>query len=591
MSTTASPRLPRYSAPAVGPTSVTVAPAARSASSGPVSSRSSNSSSTSIATRLPARRRVGHAAILLQRRLTCTARCHNRRMNRLARERSPYLLQHAHNPVDWFPWGDEAFAKARAERQADLSVDRLLDLPLVPRDGARVVRERRRSPRVLNEHFVSIKVDREERPDVDRVYMTFVQATTGSGGWPMSVWLTPELKPFYGGTYFPPTSRWGRPGLRRHPAGDRPRLAGRPRARSRESAEAVTDAAAGASSSAARGRDGARRRRARARPSTQFRQAFDRAPRRVRRRAEVSAAERAAVPAARARADRRRRRRATWCCATLRAMALGGMRDHIGGGFHRYSVDAAWRVPHFEKMLYDQAQLVLAYVEAAQASGDPFYLEVAEDTLHYVMREMTDADGGFYSAEDADSVPPEQAGEPQRAQDGRRVLPVARRRDRRAARGGRGRSCSRGSASSRTATRRGSAAGVHRQEPAVRRAIGRRARQRTGRPARRGRRESCSRARLRDVRGAARPAAAAPRRQGPHGLERADDCRVRPDGARASRARRRRRAGGRAVSARRPSAPRRSSASACGTPRPARCCGGIATATRRSTATPRTTRT
>ncbi len=120
--------------------------------------------------------------------------------------------------------------------------------------------------------------------------------------------------------------------------------------------------------------------------------------------------------------------------ATLRAMALGGMRDHIGGGFHRYSVDAAWRVPHFEKMLYDQAQLVLAYLEAAQASGDPFYVDVAEDTLRYVMREMTGADGGFYSAEDADSVPPEHAERSRRAQDGRRVLPVARGGDRRAPR-------------------------------------------------------------------------------------------------------------------------------------------------------------
>ncbi len=133
--------------------------------------------------------------------------------NRLANEKSPYLLQHAHNPVDWYPWGEEAFEKARQEEQADLSFDRLFDLPLVPRDGARVVRKRRGSPELLNRDYVAIKVDREERPDVDRIYMTFVQATTGGGGWPMSVWLTPELQPFFGGTYFPPENRWGHPGF------------------------------------------------------------------------------------------------------------------------------------------------------------------------------------------------------------------------------------------------------------------------------------------------------------------------------------------------------------------------------------------
>ena len=132
--------------------------------------------------------------------------------NRLAREESPYLRQHAHNPVDWFPWGEEAFAKAGAGAQTDLPLHRLLDLPLVPRDGARVLRERAIAA-ALNRDFVPVKVDREERPDVDRVYMTYVQAATGQGGWPMSVWLTPELKPFYGGTYFPPEDRLGRPGF------------------------------------------------------------------------------------------------------------------------------------------------------------------------------------------------------------------------------------------------------------------------------------------------------------------------------------------------------------------------------------------
>jgi hypothetical protein len=323
-------------------------------------------------------------------------------MNRLARERSPYLLQHAYNPVEWYPWSDEAFAKARSE-----------DKPIFLSIGYSTCHwchvmehesfESEAIARVLNEEFVAIKVDREERPDVDRVYMTFVQATTGSGGWPMSVWLTPELKPFYGGTYFPPSSKWGRPGFV-----DILQEIGRvwrtERGRVVESAEALTVRLRSMEQSApsAAVPDEA----ALERTVQQFRDAFD--PRNggfgdapkfprpsellflLREHARVGAPHSAEM-----------------VLRTLRAMALGGMRDHVGGGFHRYSVDGGWRVPHFEKMLYDQAQLVIAFVEAAQVSGDPFYAEVAEDTLLYVMREMTDAGGGFYSAEDADSIPPE----------------------------------------------------------------------------------------------------------------------------------------------------------------------------------------
>src|SRR5580704_1166437 len=216
--TVASPRFPRNDAPRVGPTIVTSAPAARKASRGPVSSRSSNSSSTRIATRLPASDAESAMSAL---RGDSTPEAWVDRfsridddgaMNRLARERSPYLLQHAQNPVEWFAWGDEAFAKAASEdKPIFLSVGystchwcHVMEHESFENDAVAAV---------LNQHFVSIKVDREERPDVDRVYMTFVQATTGSGGWPMSVWLTPDLKPFYGGTYFPPTSRWGRPGF------------------------------------------------------------------------------------------------------------------------------------------------------------------------------------------------------------------------------------------------------------------------------------------------------------------------------------------------------------------------------------------
>ena len=331
-------------------------------------------------------------------------------MNRLARERSPYLLQHAQNPVDWYPWGDEAFARARLEdKPIFLSIGystchwcHVMEHESFENDAIAAV---------LNREFIPIKVDREERPDVDRVYMTFVQGTTGSGGWPMSVWLTPELKPFYGGTYFPPSAKWGRPGFHRHPAGNLPRVAGSERGKVVESAEALTAQLKQAMEQASPSADRCRARTRSTRRSTQFREAFD--P----RHGGFGDAPKFPRPSELLFLLREHARTGDgepleMTLRTLRAMALGGMRDHVGGGFHRYSVDAAWRVPHFEKMLYDQAQLVLAFVEAAQASGDPFYSEVAEDTLQYVMREMTDDAGGFYSAEDADSIPPEHAGIP-----------------------------------------------------------------------------------------------------------------------------------------------------------------------------------
>src|SRR4051794_11469689 len=327
-------------------------------------------------------------------------------MNRLARERSPYLLQHAQNPVDWYPWGDEAFEKARRE-----------DKPIFLSIGYSTCHwchvmehesfESEAIAAVLNERFVPIKVDREERPDVDRVYMTFVQATTGSGGWPMSVWLTPDLKPFYGGTYFPPSSLYGRPGftdILREIA----RVWTTERDKVTQSAEAVTNQLRtmeqAAPTDAIPGAD------VLARTVTQFKESFDprnggfgdspKFPRPSELLFLLREHARTGDTATREIALR-----------TLRAMALGGMRDHIGGGFHRYSVDAAWRVPHFEKMLYDQAQLATAFIEAGQVSGDPFYTEVAEDTLLYVHREMTDPTGAFHSAEDADSIPPETSNE------------------------------------------------------------------------------------------------------------------------------------------------------------------------------------
>ena len=368
--------------------------------------------------------------------------------NRLAQESSPYLLQHANNPVDWYPWGDAAFARARLE-----------DKPIFLSIGYSTCHwchvmehesfERQPIADVLNAHFVSIKVDREERPDVDRVYMTFVQATTGSGGWPMSVWLTPELKPFYGGTYYPPESRWGRPGfidvlqeLARVWREERGRVLGAAeelmeRLRHATEASEAEDLGEDEQREPGRGPGGiilvgggsdlidpsgvpirsVKRKRplaseeALAEGADIFRHAFD--PRhggfgdapKFPRPSELYFLLREF-----ARTGDAELRDLT--IDTLRAMALGGMRDHIGGGFHRYSVDAAWRVPHFEKMLYDQGQLVLAYLEAAQASGEGFYAAVAEDTLAYVQREMTDPEGGFYSAEDADSIPPEAANHP-----------------------------------------------------------------------------------------------------------------------------------------------------------------------------------
>jgi uncharacterized protein YyaL (SSP411 family) len=323
-------------------------------------------------------------------------------MNRLARERSPYLLQHANNPVDWYPWAGEAFEKARAEQKPiflSIGYSTCHWCHVMERESF----ESGEIAQLLNEHFVSIKVDREERPDVDRVYMTFVQATTGSGGWPMSVWLTPDLKPFYGGTYFPPSSKWGRPGFAEILL-EIARVWRAERGKVVDSADAVTaQLRAGDQPRAAWTPPGAA---ALQRTVAQFQQSFDQ------RHGGFGGAPKFPRPSEllfllREHARTRDADAARMARATLQAMALGGMRDHVGGGFHRYSVDAAWRVPHFEKMLYDQAQLVLAYVEGAQAFGDEGLLAVAEDTLNYVMREMTHREGGFFSAEDADSVPPE----------------------------------------------------------------------------------------------------------------------------------------------------------------------------------------
>jgi uncharacterized protein YyaL (SSP411 family) len=325
-------------------------------------------------------------------------------MNRLARERSPYLLQHASNPVDWYPWGDEAFEKARRENKPIF-----LSIGYSTCHWCHVMEhesfESAEVAAALNADFVSIKVDREERPDVDRVYMSFVQSTTGSGGWPMTVMLTPELKPFFGGTYFPPHSKWGRPGFMEL-LEEITRVWKHDRARVDFAAAELFDrlkAVTGAdgrsqAESAIAGTD------ALAAGVEQYQTSFDH------RNGGFGDAPKFPRPSEllfllREHARTGARPPLMMATETLRAMAMGGMRDHVGGGFHRYSVDGQWRVPHFEKMLYDQAQLVLAYLEGAQASGNEMFAAVAEDTLAYVMRDLRDPSGGFYSAEDADSVP------------------------------------------------------------------------------------------------------------------------------------------------------------------------------------------
>ncbi len=314
--------------------------------------------------------------------------------NRLKDALSPYLLQHAHNPVDWFPWGEEALAKAKAEDKPIF-----LSIGYAACHWCHVMEresfENEAVAQVMNAHFVCIKVDREERPDLDDLYMDAVQTLTGRGGWPMSVWLTPDLKPFYGGTYFPPESRGGMPGFRL--------LLLRIAELWRDQRLDVAAQAAELTEEIAR--------QAAVQPGAAMPDAalFDRALAQL--RAGFDAAWGGFGPAPKfppsmtlglilrrgTEEDQRMARR------TLDAMRDGGMFDHLGGGFARYSVDTRWLVPHFEKMLYDNAQLAVAYLEAFQAHGDPADAAVVRATLDYLLRDMRDEAGGFHASEDADS--------------------------------------------------------------------------------------------------------------------------------------------------------------------------------------------
>ncbi len=329
---------------------------------------------------------------------------HPAHTNRLARERSPYLLQHAHNPVDWYPWGEEAFAKARRENKPIF-----LSIGYSTCHWCHVMAhesfEDEATAAIMNREFVSIKVDREERPDVDRVYMTFVQATTGGGGWPMSVWLTPDLKPFVGGTYFPPVDRYGQPGfkkvLERIAAAwkqDHAKIADQgskllEALRESQNAQAETTAEI---------------------DNQFFQTAYEQLSRSFDdKEGGFGTAPKFPRPVslnfltrfyARDPKGESGQHALEMDLVTLRKMAAGGMHDHLGGGFHRYSVDRYWHVPHFEKMLYDQAQLASAYLDAFQIGQDRQYADVARDILDYVARDMTSKEGGLFSAEDADSL-------------------------------------------------------------------------------------------------------------------------------------------------------------------------------------------
>jgi uncharacterized protein YyaL (SSP411 family) len=320
--------------------------------------------------------------------------------NRLMQESSPYLKQHAHNPVDWYPWGDEALARAK---QLDRPI--FLSIGYSACHWCHVMEhESFEDPevgRLLNDHFVSIKVDREERPDLDQIYMTSVQLMTGHGGWPMSVFLTPDLKPFFGGTYFPPDDRYGQrmPSFKRLLTsviqGWRDR-----RVDLDEQAEQLT--ANIQQVTRLRPAEGELTPELLRQAASQLRRGFDstyggfggapKFPHPMELRLLLRVWRRFGDDQALDMAKR-----------TLDGMAMGGIYDHLGGGFHRYSTDREWLVPHFEKMLYDNALLTVAYLEAYQATGEPLYRRVVEETLAYVAREMTSQEGPFYSTQDADS--------------------------------------------------------------------------------------------------------------------------------------------------------------------------------------------
>ncbi|HIP83220.1 MAG TPA: thioredoxin domain-containing protein [Desulfocapsa sulfexigens] len=323
----------------------------------------------------------------------------NSQANHLLHEKSPYLQQHAYNPVNWYPWGTEALELARKEDKPIF-----LSIGYSTCHWCHVMAHESFEDQViadfLNANFVSIKVDREERPGIDQIYMAATRAMTGGGGWPMSLFLLPDTKPFYAGTYFPPQSAHGRPGFMEilqaiHTAWrtDRVTLS--------LTADQVTAHIQKKTQSGSEEVDAAWLKKG----FTQIAESYEpkyggfgqspKFPRPVVMDFLLRYYKSTGVTEAR-----------DMSLVTLERMAAGGMYDQIGGGFHRYSVDGQWRIPHFEKMLYDQSQLVLQYLSAYQLNGNPLYKQVAVETLDYVLRDMQDKNGGFYSAEDADSENP-----------------------------------------------------------------------------------------------------------------------------------------------------------------------------------------
>ncbi|MFB3886944.1 MAG: thioredoxin domain-containing protein [Thermodesulfobacteriota bacterium] len=318
--------------------------------------------------------------------------------NRLIQETSPYLLQHAHNPVDWYPWSEAALSRARQEDKPIL-----LSIGYSSCHWCHVMEEEsfkdEETARAMNERFINIKVDREERPDLDEVYMNAVQVMTGAGGWPMTVFLTPDLVPFHAGTYFPPEDRGGMPGFRkilvvvsdyyRSHRGEVDKMAAQVRNALQQIVEVVPSQGAIDEKIVARAFETF---------SVQFDRTFGgfgRAPK---------------FPSSMALSFLLRYWKRTGSNEalemvefSLEKMAGGGIYDHLGGGFHRYSVDERWLIPHFEKMLYDNALLSRTYFEAYQATRKERYRRIAEEVLNYVIREMTSPKGGFYSTQDADS--------------------------------------------------------------------------------------------------------------------------------------------------------------------------------------------
>eukprot|EP00124_Ichthyophonus_hoferi_P000077 Ihof_evm30s2 gene=Ihof_evmTU30s2 len=326
--------------------------------------------------------------------------------NRLAKEKSPYLLQHAHNPVDWYPWGNEAFSKAKHEKKLiflSVGYSTCHYCHVMEKESF----ENEDIAEVMNKEFVCVKVDREERPHIDKLYMTYVQSMNmGQGGWPMSVWLTPDLRPIFAGTYYPPVDRFGQIGfttvimrvislwkLKRDAV--------------QEKAEKVADhikeyLKTSRATNKVPGKEVLKKCFEDLAASYDVKWGgFGDAPKFARPVAlDFLFAYYALAPT-----EEDNMQALYMALQTLKAMAKGGIRDHVGLGFHRYSTDKYWNVPHFEKMLYDQASLAVSYMDGYRTTKQPFYREISEEILKYVLRDLTDSHGGFYCGEDADSFP------------------------------------------------------------------------------------------------------------------------------------------------------------------------------------------